>query len=167
MKKTQYGFTLLELMVVLSLCLILIGGGAVIARSLQKTAIVAEMNLLCTACNYLQQQAIATNSMQELTFDCQNNKYTFNGHEHTLAQNVCFGVPAHVYGPPSAPHKQLHEPITFAQNSIMFYPEGTMSAGMVCFTDAHHKVLYAISSAVAHVSFLRRYYYDGKWHAIT
>ncbi len=163
MKHITRGFSLMELMVTISLCLLLMSGASVISRSLQKAVILSEMNLLCAACACLQQQAIATNTVQELVFDVQNKSYSCNGHTHTLAPQVIFGVPEQVYGPPSAPYKLLTEPLSFAHATIYFYPEGMMSAGMVCFTDINRKHLYAVSSAVAHVSSMRRYRYQKGW----
>lgn len=163
MKHTTRGFSLMELMVTISLCLLLMAGASVISRSLQKAVILSEMNLLCAACLCLQQQAIATNTVQELVFDVESNSYTCNGHTHTLAPRVIFGVPQQVYGPPSAPYKLLTEPITFARNTIYFYPEGMMSSGMVCITDKQQQNLYALSNSVAHVSSMRRYRYQKGW----
>lgn len=167
MENIKLGFSLIELMITISLCMVLVGLGMVNVRSLEKTKVVAEMDLLCTACNALQQQAIATGKIQELALDTARHKYSCNGHEHALASGVYFDTALDAYGPPSAPHKQLEYPTTFKENTILFYPEGMMSAGMICFTNGKRTMLYAISSSVAHVSFLRRYYYDGNWHAIT
>lgn len=167
MGNAKRGFTLIELMIVVSLCMLLCCVSSMSFRSLDRSVIVAEMQLLCAACNSLQQHAIATNCIQELSFDLANHTYSCNGHEHTLAKGVCFDVALNAYGPPSAPHTLLERPVTFAENKILFYPEGMMSAGMVCFTNSSHSVLYAISSAVAHVSFLRRYTYDKGWRLIT
>ncbi len=161
------GFSLIELMVVISLCLLLMGGAVVISRAMRRAVILSEINLFCAACSYLQQQAIATGTMQELVFDVNAHSYSCNGHTHALAQQVVFGVPPQVYGPPSAPHKLLTEPISFADNTICFYPEGIMSAGMVCFSDRQHKIVYAICNGVAHVSYMRRYCYEKKWRLLS
>lgn len=161
------GFSLIELMVVISLCLLLMGGAVVISRAMQRAVILSEINLFCATCSYLQQQAIATGTMQELVFDVNAHSYSCNGYTHTLAQQVQFGVPEQVYGPPSAPHKLITEPISFANNTICFYPEGIMSAGMVCLTDRTRTALYAVCNGVAHVSCMRRYYYEKKWRLIS
>lgn len=166
MKKVMQGFTLIELMIGMSLMLLLVCISAVNFRFLEKTFVLSEVQVLCAACYALQQQAIATNTIQELTIDIANHSYSCNGHEHALASGICFDVALQAYGPPSAPHKLLEQPSTFKDHKILFYPEGMMSAGMLCLTNSSRSLLYAISSSVAHVSFLRRYYYDGKWHLI-
>ena len=167
MKYFRSGFTLLELMVAVSLCMIVACVSMMSFRSLEKSTVQTELNLLCAACNYLQQHAIATNTIQELSIDAAHNSYAFNGHEHTLAKGVCFDVALSAFGPPSAPYKLLEKPITFKENKILFYPEGMMSAGMICFTNSNHSILYALSNSVAHVSFLRRYRYDREWQALS
>jgi type II secretory pathway pseudopilin PulG len=167
MKHIQSGFTLVELMVSVSLCILLYSVSMVSVQLLEKTMVQMEMNLLCAACNHLQQQAIATNAIQELSFNAARSSYAFNGNEHALAKGVCFDVALDAYGPPSAPYHILEKPITFKENKIFFYPEGIMSAGMICFTNSARTILCALSSAVAHASFVRRYRYDGKWHSIS
>lgn len=167
MKHIQSGFTLIELMVTVSLCVLLYSVSMVSVRLLEKTTVQMEMNLLCAACNYLQQQAIATNTIQELSIDAMHYSYAFNGNEHALAKGVCFDVALDAYGPPSAPYHILEKPITFKENKIFFYPEGMMSAGMICFTNSDRTILYALSSAVSHASFVRRYRYDRRWHVIS
>lgn len=166
MKHMRSGFTLIELMITLSLCLILCCMSVMSFRFLEKTTVHTELNLLCAACNYLQQQAIALREIQELELDALEGSYTFNGHQHTLAKGVYFDVALNAFGPPSAPYKLLEKPITFKENKILFYPEGMMSAGMICLTNSNRTMLYALSSAVAHVSFLRRYRYEGRWCTI-
>lgn len=163
MAKNKSGFTLIELMVVICLCMLLCGVSLISFKSFQRSLIGAEMQLFCAACNSLQQQAIATHTIQELSIDTVTHTYSCNGHEHTLAKGVYFDVALNAYGPPSAPHKLLEKPVTFKENKIVFYPEGMMSAGMVCFTNSSHSVLYAISSAVAHVCYVRCYSYDKGW----
>ncbi|GMU19455.1 MAG: hypothetical protein AMXMBFR12_06470 [Candidatus Babeliales bacterium] len=167
MHTNSQGFTLIELMIAISLSLLLCGISFVSFRSWEKSLIVTEMHLFCAACNALQQQAIATNTIQELCIDVNRNGYSFNGHQHFLSSGIFFDVALNAHGPPSAPHSLLNKPITFKENKILFYPEGMMSAGMICFTNSGRSILYAISSAVAHVSFLRRYFYDGTWHALS
>lgn len=166
MKNSKSGFSLIELMITISLCMVLVSLGVMNFRSLEKAKVIAEMDVLCAACNAMQQQAIATGTIQELAIDAARHAYSCNGHEHVLTAGVYFDTALDAYGPPSAPHKRLEHSITFKDNTILFYPEGMMSAGMICFTNEKRSILYAISSSVAHVSFLRRYYYDGNWHAM-
>lgn len=163
MNKKNYGlgFSLIELMIAISIMMILISLTAINARFFNKAVIASELNLLHATCHYLQQTAMASNQPQELVFDITHNSYSADGQIHTLPSILRFGI-MDAKGPPSSPHSTLHEPITFTNNTITFSPDGIISSGTVYLTDSH--MLYALSSSVAHVSFLRKYRYDGKWH---
>jgi prepilin-type N-terminal cleavage/methylation domain-containing protein len=155
------GFSLIELMIVIAIAMMLISLTTINARFLNRAVIISEINLLHAACSYLQQTAMATNQAQELIVDVAANSYSMNGQIHKLPAQIKFGI-IEAKGPPSSPHTILHEPITFANNTITFSSDGIISSGTLYLTDSH--VLYALSSAVGHVSFLRKYRYDGKWH---
>lgn len=158
------GFSLIELMIVIAIIMTLASLIGINNRFFNKSRTITELNLLHAACCYLQQSAIARNSIQELVFDFSNNSYSLQGQTHILAPCVRFGVIPLVKGPPSSPASAILEPITFANQTITFYPDGIISAGTVYITDSH--ALYALSSAVAHASHLRKYRYDGAWHSI-
>ncbi len=159
---TRSGFSLIELMIVIALAALLIGLTTINTRFFNRSIIASELNLLQTTCFYLQKTAMATNKAQELFFDIENNTYCANGQMRVLPPFLKFGIISDAKGPPSSPHSILKEPITFADNTITFSPDGIISSGTVYLTDS--QTLYAISSSVSHVSYLRKYRYDGKWH---
>ncbi len=158
------GFSLLELMIVVAIAMILVSLTTINARFFNRTILLSELNLLHATCYYLQQTAMASNQPQELVFDSVTNSYSSNGQTHTLPPSLKFGIIPEAKGPPSSPQNSLHEPITFANNTITFSNDGIISSGTVYLTDSN--ALYAISCSVAHVSFLRKYRYDGKWYLI-
>lgn len=161
--KASSGFSLTELMIVLALVMLMVGLTSFSTRFFNTSLLVSELNLLHTTCYYLQQAAMATGEVQTLVFDSDYHGYRAHDYVHQLPGNVCFGI-IEAKGPPSTPHTLLKEPITFSDNRITFSPDGIISSGTAYLTDSHH--LYALSSAVGHVSFLRKYRYDGKWHLI-
>lgn len=155
------GFTLIELMIVVSLCCLSV---AVVfnARALfHETSIRAEQDLLYATCLYLQQSAMATN--QEQTLSLLEGGYSFEDEHRSLHPDVRFGVRPGVKGPPSAPKKELKKPITFKNQCITFHPDGIIDAGTLYLTDKNHEHQYALSSGVGVVSHLRRYRYDSSW----
>jgi prepilin-type N-terminal cleavage/methylation domain-containing protein len=160
------GFSLIELMIVIAIMMILLSLSAVNARYLHKMVASTHIDQLYSTCYYLQRLAMATNEPQELIFDENANAYTFNGCSCALPSCLCFDVIPGAKGPPSTPHAALVSAITFPNKKIIFYPDGIMSAGTVYLADADHTDLYALSCSVAHVSLLRKYRYDGKWHLI-
>lgn len=163
-KNCRYGFSLLELMIVVALVAFIISLVAVNTRYLNKSALNAEVNLLCATCRYLQQVAIARNQPQSLICDVANNSYQFDGQFHQLSSTLHFGIIPDVKGPPSSPHATLAKAITFKDDTIEFGPDGIINSGTIYVTDSHE--LYAISSSVAHTSYLRKYRYNGTWHGI-
>lgn len=162
--KKQLGFSLFEVMIALSLLLIIITLTTVSTRFFHRSMVSAQIDLLHNTCYYLQQYAIATNTIQELTFNCQDHSYCYHDHTYKLPTSVAFGMRNDAKGPPSAPYAFISKPITFVENKILFYPDGIISAGTVYLVSADKTHLYALSNGISAVSYLRKYYYDGSWH---
>ncbi len=166
MTKAPKGFSLIELLLYITIFCLLAKLALVNVRFLQSAIVHAELDLLQNTCFYLQQLALTTGRTQELIFDENKEGYNYKNCNHQFPPQIKLGTLAHAKGPPSAPTHPLPHPVTFDHNKIMFYPDGTISAGTVYFVDRDQNCLYALSSGIAHISFLRTYYYDGKWHLI-
>lgn len=158
------GFSLVELLIVIAIFMILSGFVAINTRFLHKAVITTHIDLLYNACYYLQKTAMASGQMQELIFDEEDQSYTYNNSHEKLPASIRFGVLPDAKGPPSSPQHPLNAAITFVDKQITFYPDGIISAGIIYIIDDDHNHMYALSSGVAHTSFLRKYRYDGKWH---
>ena len=144
----------------------------------------SEVEKFAGTCRYLQQLAMSTNTEQRLVFDVQHNSYSFSSDrnpsplassgqaqnvENTqkLSSRVQFGVGKRaVSGPPSAPTKPITQAITYTNNAILFYPDGIIQAGIVYFSDVASKFVYAVSTPVSQISFVRTYVYDGTWQPL-
>ena len=163
MKLGIAGFSLIELMVTLTLTIIVVTLTVVNVSFLHRGVVRSEVDTLYAACRYVQRCAMVSNQKQMLRFDLQKNLYTFDGRTETLAAPVSFGVKPGVKGPPSSPQKQIASPVTFKNNVIIFSPDGAISSGTVYVTDRQKKSLYALSNGIAQVSHLRKYSYNGKW----
>ncbi len=116
---------------------------------------------------YAHRLALATGQMQTIHIQITSNSVQGAGRQYQLARGVRFGVIPGVQGPPAAPHSSLTEPITFKDNQIICYPYGTIDAGTVYITDDRANWLYAVSSGVSPVSYLRTYFFDGSWKRCT
>lgn len=160
------GFSLIELMVVIALCMIIISLGTVNTKFLNKAAVHVYINELYNTCYFLQRMAMATGHIQELVLDSTSQSYSYNGHNCKLPSIVQFGIISGAKGPPSSPNKIIVQAITFPDKKIHFYPDGIIESGTVYLCDASGKDLYALTSGITPVSFLRKYRYDGKWHLI-
>lgn len=158
------GFSLLELSIVLLLIALLMLLSGIQTGFLQRMFVRSELEQLYTVCYYLQRSAMAKHKPQTITFDLQKQSYQYNNNtEHVLPQNVQFGCTPGAKGPPSSAHNAITNPITFQNNTITFQPNGIIEPGTVYITDSKKQHTYALSCAVAQVSYLRKYQYNGKW----
>jgi len=164
MKKS--GFTLVELMITLALCVLIISLTVVNVSFLHRGLVRSEVDKLFSACMFLQQCALTTGQEHELFFDTKNNSYTFAGKNVFLRSPVAFGVVPGAKGPPSSPTRIIKNPTTFKGNKILFSPTGAISSGTVYLTDGEQKSLYALSNGIAHISHLRKYSYTSKWNLL-
>jgi prepilin-type N-terminal cleavage/methylation domain-containing protein len=164
--KSNKGFSLIEMMVVLCVVAILISLATINMRFLNRAAIMTNIDVMYNACYCLQKTAMATNTTQELTIDALQHSFACADIKHQFPAMMQFGILPNVKGPPSAPLSFLSAAITFVDRKILFYPDGTISAGIIYITDVDKSMIYALSCGVSSVSVLRKYRYDGKWHLI-
>lgn len=161
------GFTLIELIIAITLISIIATLTLMNASFVHRFAVRSEVEKFASTCRYLQQLAMSTNREQHLTFDLQNNSYAYNGTVVKLSSRVQFGIGNRpISGPPSAPTKPITHAITYAQQAIVFYPDGIIQSGIVYFSDTSSKYVYAVSTPVSQISFVRTYVYDGTWNLL-
>lgn len=127
----------------------------------------SDLDTLSMVCRYAQQHAMTTNQQQIIQVDIVQNRYSINGRTYHLSPGVCFGIISGAKGPPGHPTNLLANPITFAQQQIVCSAHGIISSGTVYLTDTQHTVLYALSNAVSHISYLRRYVYKDSWQLLS
>ena len=128
-----------------------------------------ELEKMGALCRYAQQKALMTNVAQVITLDATGSVhgYTLGAVREQLPRSIIFGAPAGIKGPPATPTHGIDFPITFKNSQIIFYPDGVISAGTVYLTNTNKTVLYALTSGVGAVSFLRAYRYDKEWQLLT
>ena len=162
------GFSLIELLIVLSLISLIIGLTVSNFSFLHRGLIRSEIDKLYAACMFMQRKAMVSNSVQTLQFDPAANSYQFDDHHEKLSRPLAFGFKPGAKGPPSSPHREITSPITFQQGVITFHPDGIIKPGTAYLVDSEKNFMYAISSAIAQVSFLRTYRYEhGSWELVT
>lgn len=108
-----------------------------------------------------------TGKQERLSFNVKANTYSFDGCTYTLPRSICYGCGKGIQGPPSCHNRFLEHPITFVNDSIIFYSSGIIQSGSVYLTDIDKSVMYALSVPVSQVSFVRMYRYDTKWVEIS
>lgn len=160
-------FTLIEVLVVLTLiaflCMLSIGG----LRFSNHQAVSTQARALCMSCRYLQQRALAAQQEQSMTFDPAGAYRLSTGEVYELVRGVQFGSISGALGPPAEPRVAITNPITFVGNKITFYPTGIIQPGTVYLVDRQQQILYAVTVAVSGVSCPRVYRYErGRWQLV-
>lgn len=131
--------------------------------SVQRQVVRWEVENLHAFITYAHRLALATGQDQIITIDTQKNALSGAGRQYQLARGVRFGTLPGVDGPPASPSGPLKQSITFQDNQILCTARGTVSAGTAYITDDKATWLYAVSSGVSSVNYLRTYLFDGSW----
>lgn len=153
------GFFILEVSVVIFVIILVIAMVWPFMWFHDQIGIQQDVQKIYSAILYLQQRAKSNFETQHLEFDISKRSFKYNSQTYLLSPNAEFGVATGIKGPPSAPKKNIVSPITFEGNRIAFYPDGTISAGIVYLFDRKTKNTFAISSSVSYMSFIRKYKY--------
>lgn len=169
------GFSLLELIIVLSLLMLMLNLGISINYNISQWFIRAEIDKLYTICNALSYRAQLERQEQVLKFLPEANSYSFNNKTdkiekiEKLSEQVVFGVVTKAKGPPSQPNKNLVSCCTFKNNMIYFGPDEILNSGSIYITDRQQKCLYALTIPVSSVHYIRIYSYNfdiNRWKKI-
>ncbi|MFC1894615.1 Tfp pilus assembly protein FimT/FimU [Candidatus Dependentiae bacterium] len=171
-KNLKFGFSLLELIIVVAAIVILFTLTIPKMSFLNNFLLKNEVDRLYCTFSFLQQRAIASNSEQKLFFDMNKNTYFFidkNNKKNIvhLPKMLRFGFLYNSYGPPSNPIKIIDKAITFnkgKKNSISFFSNGRIQSGTAYIVDKNKNFMCAITTGVSQKSFIRKYFYqNGKW----
>lgn len=163
-KNKRQGSTLIELLVVVAILAILVSLAVPGLFFLKQNSIGLEIDKLQIVCQLLQKKAVSTGQKEYLSFNLSDHSYFYSNHFERLAEGVFFGIIPGVTGPPAHPKEIITSPVTFPGQKIIFYPNGTISAGTAYLTNQQNKLLYAITVPVSQVSFIRKYkYVHGAW----
>lgn len=177
MKKANYkGFSLIEILFVISIFFILVSTSFSRLSFLNRFVVKSEVDNLFNTFSFLRQKAISSNCEQRLFFDLQNNSYFYflNNKKvnHSLANPVKFDFLPLSLGPPSAPIKPIKSAITFKKDKnglygVIFYSNGQMDTGTVYFVDKNYKSMFALTSPISQVCYIRKYRHQkNRWIVI-
>ncbi len=165
------GYSLIELLITLALVLLIVTFTVPRTTYFARFLVHAEINKLYSIFSYLQQRAIASNEVQELSFDLAAKTYQFKTIQGTITTlrlpcSVRFGVLDRVKGPPSNPTKPIEKAVTFPSRqgviTANFMTNGKITPGTVYLTDEGGRCLGALTCPISQVSYIRRYTYDGQ-----
>lgn len=159
-----HGVSLLECCFVVAILACMVSIGFSHITFLYKLQVQSEVEQLHAQLQSLQQKALATNTVQRLTVDTTTGIYQCNDRTHTLISSLRFDYPQGALGPPSAPTHPITKACTFADSTIIFWPDGIIGAGTIYITDTKKRYSYALSSGIGTISSLRIYEYkQDKW----
>jgi hypothetical protein len=158
------GFSLFEIMISCALLILIATCTFIYQQNVDQFMIQTYLNTLYMTCMTLSQKAQLSKQNITLTFNLDKNSYSYQNHSETLPSFLIFGYPPGSKGPPSSPQSLITHPITFTHNQIIFYKDGTIQSGTIYITNAQRTLLFALSSPIAQISYLRRYHYvSDKW----
>lgn len=170
----SFAFSLLELLVVLSLLIILFTFTIPKQRYFTCVLLQNEIDQLYTTFSFLRNKAIASNTKQELHIFSEKNFYTYYTKNkittHKLCPLVSFGYIPNSKGTPASPKKIITRAITFKKikryqeryHRVIFSENGKISTGTIYLTDKKQKLMKALTCSPAQVSFIRTYDYKNK-----
>ncbi len=159
----RWGFALFEVLVVIMLFSIITAFSLSFIRVTDTAYVRAELEKLRACMLYVQARACSEQKQKVLTFNLKEHSYTADTQCTKLTPAVRFGIRKDVKGPPSDAVYTLKDSITFVEHKAIFYPDGTISSGAVYLTDHKHSCLYALTSGISQVPYLRRYTYKNRW----
>ncbi len=158
------GFIMTEAFVGIALVMLVVSIACVQVRAYHYACIRQHISLFALVWHELQQRAMVSNAPQEMILDEKGHRYYVDGQWHDLPSLIRFGFLSAAKGPPSHPTTLLSSAITFPQKKVTCFPDGTIQAGTVYLVDDRKSCMYALTSGISAVSFLRKYRYDGAWY---
>lgn len=162
----KLGFTLFECCTVCALCIVILTLTWVNFSYLTTNVIRTDLELLQTVCQSAQQRALSLHKPQVIDIDVHHNTYRYNGNTFFLSAGIRFGIKQGTKGPPAHPKNLVTTCCTFADQKIVCSANGIISSGTLYLTDDKQSTVYALSNAVADVSYLRLYVYRNTWQAL-
>ncbi|HBS47581.1 TPA: hypothetical protein DEO28_04425 [Candidatus Dependentiae bacterium] len=175
MQKKSNGFSLLEILITVSLLLIIASFAVANFSFFDKFLLNAETSKLFSVLTYQQQKAIASGKQKQMQINIEKNCFIFDENGKNIVEKlndkVIFGFIPDAKGPPSSPTKPITSAITFAKENenfvIKFAPDGKINCGTIYLTSKNKKFMAAISTPISQVSLLRKYVYKvGRWELI-
>jgi type II secretory pathway pseudopilin PulG len=166
-------YSIIETIVALSIIIILVSLSIPFFFNIKKYLLINEVDKLFVTFSYMQQKALASNKIQELFFDLENNSYHYTEsnkikNQNNLVNSIKFGFIKSVMGPPADPTELIQKITNFdnqgSLHRIRFFPNGKITAGTIYLVDAQEKLMVALTCPPAQVSYIRKYQYeDNKW----
>lgn len=170
MFENQRSFSLIELMIVVSLMVVLVSFLIPDISFRKDLLLIQELDRLEALFYTLQQRAVSTGEKIVLSFDIDKNSYSYKALSNglnfaTLSSGIRFGIVGGALGPPWKAIEKIENLITFAKinekPAVVFFQNGKMSSGTIYLCD-ENGVGGALTCAVSQVFYIRKYMYNDK-----
>ena len=140
----SHGYSLFECIIILALLSFIISLSSYFIGTTDTAIIRADLDRLYAVILFMQRKALLEGKACSIVFDLEKNQYVAD-RMYTLSSGVHFGVPAELLGPPSNPVTTISRPITWPENKITFYPDGSIkdaaiSAGAVYLLTSRNRL---------------------------
>ncbi len=153
------GYLLLEVLIVVSLLVAIVMLALPQMKFLNKQLVFSEVHKIASICLFLRQLALVTHQNQELLFNSSTGVYHSANRTYSFASGIRLGFLPNMQGPPSKPHHTINQAITFKNNKISFFADGTISSGALYLVDSSGTYCYALTTPSAQAPFIRIYEY--------
>lgn len=190
MNKQMKAFTLIELLIAMSIVFIIASMSLPRLNIQTRRALLFELNSLSLIISLLQQKALASNQSQQIIIDTNTHSYTFpgktKGRSYTLTQPLLFGFIDTIKGPPASPKRFITQSITFQQDytnlmhhskvakggpegifTITCAADGKLPSGSIYVIDQKKTIMGAVTVGIGEINALRIYLHENNhWEAI-
>ncbi len=155
------GFTLFEILIVIGIISFILYISIGFFKLNNDTLIMQELEKLYSCMLYLQSKAQIEQKNQYLNLNLSDNSYTYNNYPNNIKilDPISFGFIENSKGPPSNPKVNINRAITFKDNKITFYKDKTISSGIIYMIDKNKNFMYALSTGIANITYIRKYKY--------
>lgn len=163
------GHALFQVLIVIGIIIVILSISINFFKLSNNLFVAIELEKLYSCLLYLQNRAKIEQKQQWLALNELGGSYKYNNYpgEIKLHSSVLFGFLKDAKGPPSSARSLINKAITFKNNKIFFYKDGTISSGIIYIKDKSNSVMYALTTGVSHVTYIRRYkYVANNWYLL-
>lgn len=172
--KRNASFSLLELMVVISILIIVLAITFPSLSFIEDSYLSHELDILYSTFCFMQKKAWASNQVQAIIFDIKDNSYSYKSLSgsscyYKLGNNISFGAIKGAMGPPSSPKNEIKLPITFERLNedkfiVKFFNNQIISSGTIYLVNKIKSKMVALSVPISQISLIRKYEFKHeKW----
>lgn len=153
------GSSLIELTTTITVIVIIYAIAIPALSYVNKTMLNLELENIYTLFTYLKQKSITSNQAHKLVFNVKQNSYTYQINNKKVLRKLPYNLKIEIleksFGPPSKKTGPLNKPVTFVNNTVIFYSDGKISPGSLYLKSGNNMV--AITCPISQIAYIRKY----------